>query len=391
LRIFLLLRGLGFGGAERQLVHLAQGLARRGHQVTVATFYGGGPFECDLSEDNVEILPLGKMGRWDLLHFFHNLLRALEARQPDVIYSFLPAANILAAAARAVTAPRSALVWGIRGTPLDVARYGGVERASIWLEQLTRRAADLVIANSQAGAAWAGSGPFGAKRVAMIANGIDAETFRPASPDERIAARAALGCPLEGTIVAVVARLDPMKDHATFLRAFAILSRAAPGIRALIVGEGPPATTEELHRMADVMGIADRVIWAGARRDVRQVYHAADILCLPSAFGEGFPNVVGEAMASGLRCVVTAVGECARLVGDTGLLAPPGSPEALARALLDSVQPLGKGWTANLAARERIIQYFGVGLMVSATERRLKEVVDARARRRVPKPADGGV
>lgn len=380
LAIVLLVRALGFGGAERQVVYLANGLARRGHRVTVASFYPGGAFEGELSGDNLEKLVIGKKGRSDVLGFLWRLRRAITARQPDVVYSFLPVPNLLAAAAPIPSRYRPAVVWGVRGTPLDLGHYGWLERASIRLERLASGLPDLVIANSRSGAEWAKGPKFRARPVAMVANGIDTDRFRPPSPDERAAARLAVGCPEETVIVAVVGRLDPMKDHPTFLKALAGASRAAPQLTALIVGDGPGAAVARLRATASALGVADRVIWADARREVAQIYHAADLLCLPSAFGEGFPNVVGEAMASGLSCIVTAVGDSAELVGTTGTVVPPREPEALARAMLDYAKAIRESCPHNPAPRRRIVAHFGIKAMVSATERLLLQVAAGRGR-----------
>lgn len=381
LKILLLVRALGFGGTERQLVYLAQGLARRGHQVSVATFYPGGVFADAFSSGDPEWFVAGKRSRWDAVMFCSRLMRSLAARQPDVIYSFLPVPNLLAAFFRAAFCRRAALVWGVRGTPLDLTRYDWVERTSIRLERSASHLPDLVIANSRCGAAWARGPEFGAARVATIVNGIDTDRFRPAAPEERAAARAALGCPPAAVVVAVVARLDPMKDHPAFLEALAIVAQTAPHIVGLIVGDGPQPVTACLRARAIALGIADRVIWAAARRQVSEIYHAADILCLPSAFGEGFPNVVGEAMACGLSCIVTSVGDAADLVGMTGLVVPPRDPCGLARAILDLAKPIRESHACNLAARHRIVENFELEAMISATESSLLQVVARRARR----------
>jgi len=360
LKILLMVRALGFGGTERQLVYLAQGLARRGHQVTVATFYRDGAFADAFSSGNPEWLVAAKRGRWDVLGFCWRLMRSLAARQPDVIYSFLPVPNLLAALFRAAFSRRAALVWGVRGTPLVVARYDWLERASIRVERWASRLPDLVIANSRRGATWARGREFGAARVTTIVNGIDTNWFRPAAAEERATARAALGCPSAALVVAVVARLDPMKDHASFLEALAIATQTVPHI---------------------VLGLGDHVIWAAPRRQVSDIYHAADILCLPSAFGEGFPNVVGEAMACGLSCVVTSVGDAGDLVGTTGRVVPPRDPRELARAILDLAKPIRESHPCNLAARHRIVENFGLKAMISATETSLLRVVARRAHR----------
>jgi glycosyltransferase involved in cell wall biosynthesis len=381
LKILLMVRALGFGGTERQIVYLAQGLARRGHQVSVVTFYPGGAFADAFSGGNPEWFVAGKRGRWDVVVFSCRLRRSLAARQPDVIYSFLPVPNLLAALFRAAFCRGAALVWGVRGTPLDLTRYDWLERASIRLERWASHVPDLVIANSRCGAAWARGSAFGATRVATIVNGIDTDRFRPAAPEERAAARAALGCPRAALVVAVVARLDPMKDHPAFLEALALTAQTEPHIVGLIVGDGPQPVVARLRARAVALGIADRVIWGAARRQVGEIYHAADILCLPSAFGEGFPNVVGEAMACGLSCIVTSVGDAADLVGMTGRVVAPRDPGELARAILDLAKPIRESHSCNLAARHRIVENFELKKMIAATESSLLQVVARRARR----------
>jgi glycosyltransferase involved in cell wall biosynthesis len=189
------------------------------------------------------------------------------------------------------------------------------------------------------------------------------------------------GCLPATLVVAVVARLDPMKDHPAFLQALAIAAETTPHIVGLIVGDGPHRVVARLKARAVALGIADRVIWASARRRVTEIYHAADILCLPSAFGEGFPNVVGEAMACGLSCIVTSVGDAADLVGKTGRVVPPRDPCELARAILDLAKPIRESHSCNLAARRRIVENFELKKMISATESSLLQVVARRGRR----------
>jgi len=172
-----------------------------------------------------------------------------------------------------------------------------------------------------------------------------------------------------------------MKDHPTFLKALAIAAQTMPRIVGLIIGDGPMPVGARLRARTVALGIADRVIWAAARQQIREVYHAADILCLPSAFGEGFPNVVGEAMACGLSCIVTAVGDAAELVGRTGRVVAPRDPRELARAILDLAKPIRESQSCNLAARHRIVENFELNSMISATESSLLRVVAERSRR----------
>ena len=172
-----------------------------------------------------------------------------------------------------------------------------------------------------------------------------------------------------------------MKDHPAFLEALAIAAQTEPHIVGLIVGDGSQPVITRLRARAVVLGVADRVIWVAAHRQVDEIYHAADILCLTSAFGEGFPNVVGEAMACGLSCIVTSVGDAADLVDMTGRVVPPRNPSELARAMLDLAKPTRESHLCNLPARHRIVENFELKTMISATENSLLQVVARRGRR----------
>ena len=377
----MLIRRLDLGGAERQLVHLANGLAARGHSVSVLSFYSGGILESSLDRRRVDLIALHKRSRWDLVGFLIALRRRVRAARPEVIYSFLTVPNLISLLLGRIAAPRAALVWGIRGTPLDLSRYDWLARVTAALERRAAGQADLLIANSGGGAEWARAVGVPAGQVAVVANGIDTGTLTPPTEAERQAARGAFGYVDADIVIAVVARLDPMKDHATFLRGFASAARQLPQLRALIAGGGPPTIATALRAEAGRLGIDRKLRWLGGTDDVARVYHAADLLCLPSAFGEGFPNVLGEAMAAGLPCIATKVGDSAVVLGPDARLVPPRDPEALASALLQFARCRDRGMVEGRAARERVVALFGLGAMVDATEALLVRTVAGRGGR----------
>src|SRR5262249_22113417 len=147
-----------------------------------------------------------------------------------------------------------------------------------------------------------------AERIAVVPNGIDTEAMQPDAVAGS-ALRRAWGMSPGAFVIGCVARLDPMKDHANLLNAAATLTRGNPHGRFVCAGDGPAAYRCELQALASSLGVADRVVWAGEIRDVKAAYSAFDIATLPSAFGEGFPNVIGEAMACGTPTVATDVGD----------------------------------------------------------------------------------
>lgn len=360
--IFLLVRALDIGGSERQLVHLAAGLHARGEQVAVGVFYKGGALEGELEELGVPIIDLAKSGRWEIGGFLKRLRATIAQMRPAAVYSFLGTANIVAAAIGPF-APPFRMVWSIRASFMDPASYDWVFRLNYRLECLLSRRADLIISNSRAGRDHAAAHGFPRERIEVVPNGIDTERFRPDGA-LRAAKRAEWGLAEDETAIGILARIDPIKDHPLFLRAAAIAARERPELRFLCIGEGHDDYAAGLKRLAGELGIAERVLWTGRSTDPVAALNALDISCSSSA-GEAFSNAIAEAMACGLPCVVTDVGDSALMVSDTGRVVPPRDPAALAAAFLEEASAIGDGKGAR--ARERIVANFSLDAMVDRT------------------------
>lgn len=173
----------------------------------------------------------------------------------------------------------------------------------------------------------------------------------------------------EGTrLIGLVGRLDPMKGHPQFLRAAALLRRRHPALRFVCVGDGADDYRCALHQLAGELGLNDCLIWAGTRTDMPAVYNALDLAVSSSVWGEGLANMVGEAMACGVPCVVTEVGDAAWVVGDAGRVVPPGDPAALAEGLEEMLGRLERdGPALSQAARRRVEEQLGVEALVRGT------------------------
>ncbi|MGE4552769.1 MAG: glycosyltransferase, partial [Desulfovibrionaceae bacterium] len=238
LGVTFLIRSLETGGAERQVLVLADGLARRGHAVDLAVFYGGGALERDLAGSPVTLHHLDKRGRWDVGPFFLRLVRLLRRLRPDAIYGFLGTANLLAVLARPLLRPAPAALWGVRTSDMELARYGRLPWLHFQVERRLSFLPDRVVYNSRAGRDFALSQGFSRRNAEVVPNGIDTARF---APDEaaRARLRAEWEAPEDVPLVGLAARLDPVKDHETFLRAAAILVRTRPEARFVCAGDGP--------------------------------------------------------------------------------------------------------------------------------------------------------
>lgn len=366
LSVVFVVRQLSFGGAERQLVALARGLHGRGHRVRVLAFYGGGGLEDGLLQAGVPLTILGKRSRWDLVGPFARAAEVIRVERPEIIHGYLVDANIFSLYFRRQVHGARA-VWGVRASGLDWSNYPWAVGALFRLSVPCSRFADLIIANSQSGRRDHISAGYPADRFQVIPNGIDTGVFRPDAA-VRAAERTALGYAPEHRVIGLIGRLDPQKGHATFLEAAALMADAAPAARFLCVGNGDESLRARLEMKATALGLGERVRFLPARGDVTATYNALDLLSTASLFGEGFPNVIGEAMACGVRCVVTDTGDSARVVGETGLVVPKGDAAALAEGWLRALE--GTLATAP-GPRARIEAEFSLERLVMRTEEAL--------------------
>lgn len=364
MKLVLLIRSLEIGGAERQLIVLARWAMALGHEVCVLTFYPGGALRGDLERAGVRVSSLDKRGRWDVAGFLLRLVRALLQEKPDVLYCFLPTANLVGLfAARLAGVPRVA--WGVRASNLDLTQYDLLSRFEVWLASKLARYVSTIICNSEAGAAFHSSLGYPANKMTVIQNGIDTDRF---DFDEagRDRVRREWGLTPTDLVIGLPARLDPMKGHETALKALALLRIDMPNVKLVCVGAGP--LNESLRELSRQLKIEGQVIWAGASSDMPAVYSAFDISSSSSSFGEGFSNAIAEAMACERVCVVTDVGDSATIVGETGWVVPASSPDALAEAWRRTLS-LSATEHAEMGrlARQRIVENFSVERMVKRT------------------------
>ena len=370
MKIVFVIRSMDYGGAERQLATLAIGLTERSHDVCVSVLYGGGALEQRLDQSKVRLIDLHKKGRWDVPGFLLRLTGMLRREQPDVVYSFLPTQNLLTGLLKLFYRP-ARVVWGVRASGFDLSGYDWLTRQSYVFERRLSRLPDLIIVNSRAGLDHLAGPRNRTPKLRFIANGVDCERFRS---DHAARRRIRSGwCVGEREqLIGLVARFDPLKDPHTFIGAAALLAAKNPNAKFVCVGDGPDTAKQTLIALSGELGLDRRLVWAGPCDDMPAVYSALDLLCL-SSISEGSPNVVAEAMACGVRCVVTDVGDAAAIVGETGLVVPPGRPEEMAAAIQEMLE--GSNAPSLPDPRARILSEYNVDIMVERTEAALESLL----------------
>lgn len=344
-----IITGLGSGGAERMLSRMV--LADHGGGASyhvVVVLMDEGLYGKPLREAGIELHCLDMRRGVPSLRALWRLIKILRQHRPDAVMTWLYHAAMIGTLAAVISAlGTKRLIWNLRGADIDFARSSFMTRCVVQGLAVLSPLPAVIAANSKAGLTYHADIGYRAKRWAYLPNGFDLREWRPDKAD-RSAVRTEWDFGDQITVVGVVARVDPQKDYPTFLAAAEKLCEGRDQLRFVLIGKDT-----EFLSLPESLKL--RTLLLGERGDVQKLLRGFDIAALPSAFGEGFPNVVGEAMATGLPCVVTDVGDAGAIVGDTGLIVKTGSPEALAEALAQLIdEPLEKRHRRGEAARMRI-------------------------------------
>ena len=369
-----MITGLGVGGAEMMLVKLLAGTDRERFESEVISLSS----ELALADriraagvtvSTLDIKPSLLRGAMSL----PALRRRLASFGPDLVQTWMYHADLAGGlVARSIRTPA---IWNVQAGNVDP------EHIPLRTRGLVRLcgAVSGIVPRRVVSCSWAAIGiheksGYPRSKFVVIPNGTDLRQFGP-DPAARAAFRAEFGLPADSRIIGMVARLHAQKDHPTLFRAFADVVRTHPDVRLVLCGLGLEPANAELAAMLGELGIARNVLLLGVRSDVPRVLAALDLHVLPSAFGEGFPNVLGEAMACGLPCVVTDVGDSALIVGDTGVVIPPRDAGALAAALRQMLDlPEAEFESLRRRARERVATQFSLPQSIRAYEALYEEV-----------------
>jgi glycosyltransferase involved in cell wall biosynthesis len=367
MRILHVIPGLRMGGAENMLYKLLSVSHRRAFAHEVVALTNIGPVGERIRGLGVPVRSLGLDRPSTTLLGMWRLAAHLRHDPPDLIQTWQYHADLIGGlAARLMT--RAPVVWNVRHSDLDAAEVGRVLRWTLRAcARLSRKLPEHIVSCSEVGRRIHVGLGYPAERMTVIPNGFDLAEFRP-DRAIRAAKRAELGVGEGEVLIGLVARVRPPKDHATFIAAAAGLGADFSELRFLFCGPGTGLAEGKLVGPVRDAGLAERCLLLGARSDVAEIDAALDIACSSSA-GEGFSNAIGEAMACGVPCVVTDVGDSAWIVGDTGLVVPRRDPEALMRALSKLIAIGTEGRAAlGRRARLRVERNFNLAVIVERYE-----------------------
>jgi len=358
LKIVHLVSSLETGGTEMMVYKLLRSSETDRAQSSVVSLTSGGVIAERIRALGVVVVSL------DMRRGFPNplallrLVLLLRRQRPAVLQTWLYHSDLLGLIAGKL-AGVPAVAWNIRCSTTDERYFTGLTGRVVRILAKYSSKPAAVVVNSEAGRTIHKAMGYRPRRWEVIPNGFDLGAYLP-DPDAYTDVREELGIARGTPIVGLVARFDPLKDHATFLSASGLLHATRAGAHFVLVGWQVDRDNPILVDQIDRLGIRENVHLLGERQDIARLTAAFDVATCSST-GEGFPNIVGEAMACAVPVVSTDVGDAKLVVGETGIIVPPSDPGALAagwRTILD-MDPHARRELGS-QARARISSHFDI-------------------------------
>jgi glycosyltransferase involved in cell wall biosynthesis len=364
LKVLHLISTLDIGGAEMQLAKLLTRADSAKFQTSVVCLIEIGSVGEKIRAQGVPVYSLGMKRSVPSLSAIWKLRKLIALERPEILQTWLYHADLLGLIVGKLAGVPS-LVWNVRCSRLDMQRYPKLSKLVLNILVRLSMIPDAVIANSESGRAAHIKIGYRPKRFEIISNGFELDRFRP-NESAREWLRRELQISEDDTIIGLVARYDPMKDHKTFLSAAAMVHERHRKAYFVLCGTGVNSDNVQLNELIELYEIRKHVRVLGVRLDTESITAGFDIACSSSAFGEGFSNAIAEAMACGVPCVVTDVGDSSHIVGFTGKVVPPQNANALADALCELIE-VGPAIRKELGkkARARIAERYDINAMAA--------------------------
>ncbi len=368
LTVLHIITGLSNGGAEGALYRLCTNDTSNTH--IVVSMMGQGKYGPLLIQHGIKVICLNMPKGKPKLSAAFKLLQILRKSKPDVVQTWMYHADLFGGVLARIAGYKN-IFWNVRQSNFDKNNTNNRTIViSKFLAKLSFVIPKKIICCASSAANIHGDKGYDRKKLVVIENGYDFNQFNNVGPEQIIEIRTTWERGLENTfLIGMVGRFDAQKDHKNLLYALSKLKQLGKlKFKCILVGPNIDELNNVLMNWIADSKLQDDVILLGQRSDIPVVMAALDLHVLSSAFGEAFPNVVAEAMAAGTPCVVTDVGDAARIVGDIGWVVPPSDSTLLAQSISTAAQEFMNDKTQwqerQSMAKKKIQDNFSIERMV---------------------------
>jgi glycosyltransferase involved in cell wall biosynthesis len=372
--LLVIVSGLRKAGAELMLFRMLKHLDRNHFNINVISLTSEGGVGMMLTSLGIRVHALHIDGFINLIFGFARLIRLIRKICPDVVQTWMYHADMLGGLAARI-AGISNIAWSIRNSSLSldttkISTYAAAKICSIFSSWLPK----IIINCSESARDSHVSFGYSAEKMVVVPNGFELDRFIPVN-GARNAIRSELCLSSERQIVGLIGRYHPIKNHAGFIKAALKISSINPNVNFLLTGEGVDISNSELLQLIHSANLLERFHLLGQRSDMPLIMSSLDVL-VSASLGEAFPNVIGEAMACGIPCVATDVGDTAYIIGDTGKVVPVNDSESLADSVLEILSLKQEDRILlGMKTRERITEYFDINIISSIYQRYYEEMI----------------
>ncbi|HEX3029180.1 MAG TPA: glycosyltransferase [Clostridia bacterium] len=330
IKILHVITGLSVGGAEMMLYRLLLNTDRNKIEPYVISLTEGGDIKPRIEALGIKVFSLNMSMGPSAVKYLFQVRKLCKEIKPDIIQGWMYHGNFFAQVACMGLKKKMPVVWNITHSLNDLKNEKRALRILIGISSKLSKFPAKIIYCSQVSAIQHESIGYNKTKTVLIPNGFDTALFKP---DKKACDEKRKDLELKKTdfLIGIIARYHPAKDHNTFLEAAAMLIKYSPSVKFLLAGRDVDMLNESLVCKVKELGIGENVILLGERIDIPEIMAALDLYS-SSSVTEAFPITIGEAMSCGLPCVVTDVGDCAYIVGQTGIVVPPRNPEEMAKA-----------------------------------------------------------
>jgi len=350
---------LDIGGAElmlKRLIESQQDNPDCMHMVISLTSLGA--IGQQLKNIGVEVQVMGMRTLLDMPRIFYQLVRSIRMSRPDIVQTWMYHSDLLGGLAARIAGNRN-VIWGLRGTAIPQTGLSITKIVVLLCSLFSRYIPKVIVCCAESVREAHVNLGYNKKKMLVIFNGYDLTHFK-INRTLKKQVRRELGLQDEDIVVGIIGRFDPLKDYKNFVAAASTLSSKIKTVKYLMIGRGIDSENHILNEWICESEYSQRFILAGEHSDISSYLASMDIFCLSSC-KEGFPNVVCEAMACGVPCVVTDVGDAAYIVGKTGIVVPARDAEALSDGIYQLlIMDRIKRESLGLEARARITENFSI-------------------------------